>query len=682
VQPGATSREQARRRVQALVDEIRRHDRLYYQEASPEITDEEYDALVRELEALENAFPDLRRDDSPTRRVGSDRLEGFVSLPHSVPMISLANSYETADVEAFHQRVARLLGRDPGAYVVEPKIDGVAAAVRYRSGELELGLTRGDGRRGDVITENIKTVTGMPPSIDAQLAAEVFGPSEVFEVRGEVYMPLSGFAAFNEEREAEGQVPFANPRNATAGTLKTLDTREVRRRPLHYWAYNMAVPGPQGLGSHWEELAALEKLGFPVAPQRERVDSLEEVFAALERLREVRDRLDYLIDGAVIKVDDTRVWEPLGSTAKSPRYALAFKFAAQQAHTRLKAIEASVGRTGVVTPVAILEPVELAGTTVSRATLHNQDEIDRKGVRVGDTVTIEKGGDVIPKVVEVLLEARPDGSRPYRLPAQCPSCGSTLVREEGEVATRCRNWDCPAQRRGRILHWTSRDAMDIEGLGERWVDLFLERGLVRAIPDLYRLRRQPLLELQGWGEKSADNLLRNIDRSRARPLANQIFALGLRTVGISAARHLARAFGNLSALRAASTDDLEKVEEFGAKTAAIVVNELKERGPLLDELVSLGLFATRDESATTTENSPLRGKTIVLTGTLASMDRREATAKLRARGAKVTASVSGHTDIVVVGEDPGRKADKARELGIETWDEVRLRRVLGEAEPS
>jgi DNA ligase (NAD+) len=673
------SKEEARRRVEALTVEIERHDRLYYRDASPEITDQEYDALLRELGELEAAFPELRREGSPTLRVGSDRLEGFESRPHSVPMISLANSYDEAEVTAFHERVTRLLGRDPGAYVVEPKIDGVAAAIRYTEGKLTLGLTRGDGRTGDVITENVRTIAGVPSDIEASRAEDLFGPAEFFEVRGEVYMPLERFAAFNEERESEGLAPFANPRNATAGTLKTLDVAEVRRRPLHFWAYSVAVPGPQKVGSHWRELESLVKLEFAVSPERARVETLEEVFDTLDRLHRRRDEIDYLIDGAVIKVDDTGVWDRLGATAKSPRYALAFKFAAEQAETRLLSIEASVGRTGVVTPVAILDPVELAGTTVSRATLHNQDEIDRKDIRVGDRVVIEKGGDVIPKVVEVRLDERPASSVPYRLPARCPVCEFELVREEGEVALRCLNRECPAQQRGRILHWAGRDAMDIEGLGERWVDLFLEKGLVRGVADLYRLERASLLDLPGWGEKSADNLLRNIAASRERPLANQIFALGFRHVGISAARHLARALGTFASLRSASQERIETVEEFGAKTATSLLSELEARAAFLDELQSLGLLATVEETRpVSAEGAALTGKTMVLTGTLTTLDRRSAAARLRELGAKVTSSVSRKTDIVVVGENPGSKADKARELNVEIWDEERLMGVLGE----
>jgi len=405
------------------------------------------------------------------------------------------------------------------------------------------------------------------------------------------------------------------------------------------------------------------------------VESLEEVFESLDELERQRESLPYQIDGAVIKLDDTTVWEQLGSTAKTPRWALAFKFAAEQAETVVESIEASVGRTGVITPVANLRPVELAGTTVARATLHNQDEIDRKDVRIGDTVVIEKGGDIIPKVVHVVLERRPPGSRPYRLPTRCPSCGSPLKRLEGEVALRCLNPLCPGQQRRAIQHWASRDAMDIEGLGERWIDLFLEKGLVRGIPDLYDLSEDDLLELEGWGERSAANLISAIDRSRQRPLANQIFALGLRHVGISAARQLARHFQTFAKLREAGQKELEEIADFGPTTARSVVEELERRRELIDALLQRGLFATVAESAPRSE-TPLAGKTFVLTGTLSTMDRRRARERIEEQGGKVTGSVSRRTDYVVAGENPGSKKSKAEELGVPVLDEKEFLEML------
>ena len=684
--PGAPELERARARALELRAQIRHHDHLYYVQARPEITDAEYDALLVELTTLEAQHPQLVTADSPTQRVGSDLDAGadpvhFPRRPHSVPMISLANSYDEAEVEAFHRRLEKLLGVVPDAYVVEPKIDGVAAAVRYVDGRLELGLTRGDGERGDEITANLRTIEDLPDSIDVELCRARFGASEFYEVRGEVYMPVAAFESFNRQREEQGQLVFANPRNATAGSLKTLDTEEVRKRPLRFWAYSMAVPGPATIGSHSAELDALEELGFPVPARRIATDP-ESLVAALRALEAERAGLPFLTDGAVIKLDDTSRWAELGSTAKSPRYALAFKFAAAQAITRLSSIEASVGRTGVVTPVANLEPVLLAGSTVARATLHNQDEIDRKDIREGDTVIIEKGGDVIPKVVRVVLEERASTSSAYRLPTHCPSCGTELFREEGQVALRCLNGACPAQVRGRILHFAARDAMNIEGLGEKWVDLFLTSGLVRDITDLYALRREQLAGLPGWGEKSADKLLGFLERSRERPLPNQIFALGLRHVGIAAARQLAQHFGNFAALRAASVEELATVEDFGALTAASVHAELLRNQRFHDACVQLGLLATTQERKVVAEveASAFAARTFVLTGSLASMERREAQARIEALGGKVSSSVSKKTHVVVVGENSGSKAAKALELGLTTWTEDELVAALAEAE--
>jgi DNA ligase (NAD+) len=669
----------ARDRVLELRERIRHHDQLYYVDAKPEIEDRDYDRLVAELAALEQRYPELIALDSPTQAPGSDLGSGgFARMPHSVPMISLANSYELSELEAFHRRVLKLLDRDPGAFVIEPKVDGVAAALRYRDGQFFVGLTRGDGVQGDVITENLRTLADVPQRLRDEVLARIGSPAEV-EVRGEVYMDLEGFAKFNAAREADGLEPFANPRNATAGSLKTLDTSEVARRPLRFWAYYLAVPGPETLGSHSAELGFLEDLGFPIF-EYERVEGLDGIVGAVDELGRRRADLPFLTDGAVIKVDDTATWAELGTTSKSPRWALAWKFAAERAMTRLVSIEASVGRTGVVTPVANVEPVQLAGTTVSRATLHNQDEIDRKDIREGDLVVMEKGGDVIPKVVSVDLEARPADSRPYRLPQECPSCSTRLFREEGQVALRCLNPDCPAQLKGRILHFAARDAMNLEGLGEKWVDLLLGEGIVSHIADLYRLDPEQLAALPGWGEKSVGKLMGFIDRSRERPLGNQIFALGIRHAGIAAARQLARHFGSFGSVRAASVESLNEVEDFGPVTAESVHEELERNGAFLDDLMGLGLLATTEETAQPEETDEnFAGKTFVLTGTLATMDRRVARERIEALGGKVTGAVSRKTDVVIVGEAAGSKETKARELGITIWDETELLSRLGES---
>ena len=662
---------QARARVAELRARIERADRQYYVEADPELSDPQYDALQRELRELERRFPQLATADSPSQRVGSDRSVGFASLPHTRPMISLSNGYDWSEVEAFHERLTRLLDAPPSAYCVEPKIDGVAAAVRYRRGGFDLALTRGDGQHGDVISEQMRGVVGVASRLSQHAWRHELGAAEQVEVRGEVYMPLSGFAALNAERENEGLPLFANPRNLSAGSLKTLDLDVVRQRPLHFFAYGL-WPSPPTRPSHFAQLQLLRELGFQVSEHARLAHTLEALRASLEELAILRPSLDYQIDGAVIQLDDTRRWDELGATSKAPRYALAYKFAAEEARTKLLRIEASVGRTGTVTPVAILEPVELAGTTVSRATLHNQDEIDRKDIRVGDVVLVAKGGDVIPKILASVPEERKKGARRYRLPTRCPSCGGPLWREPGEAALRCSNGNCPAQLQQRILHWAGRDAMDIEGLGERWVELFLERQLIASVADLYRLKRDALLELEGWGEKSADNLLAALKRSRQRGLAQQIFALGLRHVGVAAARQLARHFGDFAALRAADETILAEVEDFGAKTAQSVHEELRARRKELDELVSLGLFAQTEARKEVLAHGAFAGKRVVLTGTLQRLPRRAAQELLERLGAKVMGSVSKQTDLVIVGDEAGSKADKAAQLGIECWDEAKF----------
>ncbi|HKI82738.1 MAG TPA: NAD-dependent DNA ligase LigA, partial [Candidatus Krumholzibacteria bacterium] len=500
------------------------------------------------------------------------------------------------------------------------------------------------------------------------------------EVRGEVYMPLSDFQRFNAEREEADLQPFANPRNATAGSLKTLDVKEVARRPLHFWAYSIAVPHPRNLESHYLELEALKALGFKVTPQVSRVSGLSEIYSALDALEHQRHSLEFQIDGAVIKLDDTRYWDELGSTAKSPRYALAFKFAAERAETVVESIEASLGRTGVVTPVANLTPVNVSGSIVSRATLHNQDEIDRKDIRVKDTVRIEKGGDIIPKVVEVVLSKRPSSSRPYRLPRNCPSCGEELLRLEGEVAVRCTNRDCPAQRRRSLLHWASRDGMDIEGLGESTAELLFEHELIESIADLYELKVEQLVELPGFARKSAQNLVEAIAESKERPLAHQLYALGIRHVGIGAARQLAKELKNFTAIRDASEEDLLEVDDFGPIMAESVVAELKSNKKLIDALLERGLFAAEENaSEAVPEDSPFAELSVVLTGTLSSMERREAKARIEALGGRVASSVSKKTDLVVAGERPGSKHSRAEELGIRIVDENEFLKMLEEA---
>jgi DNA ligase (NAD+) len=687
-EPGALpagDAESARSRIAALRGELRRHRRLYYVEAEPEISDVEYDALERELQDLETAWPQFAETDTPTAQVGSDADSRFPSLPHSRPMLSLANSYEPAEIDEFVARLKRdLIGPSaalPLQLTVEPKIDGVALAVRYRDGRLEAGLTRGDGRSGDLITANAATISGVPERLPDDWRTAFAAPAPTaFEARGEAYLSLSRFAALNAERQEAGLDPLANPRNATAGTLKTLDVEEVRRRELSVFFYQL-FPLPESDGGtvddfrdHTTEMAALRTLGLPVNEFLRTAADAAGVHAHLDELQRLRVTLDYQIDGAVIKVDSRPQQVALGSTAKAPRWGVAYKFAAEEATTRLRGITLQVGRTGVITPVAELEPVALAGTTVSRATLHNWVELARKDIRVGDTVVVAKGGDIIPKVLRVLVERRTGAEQPLPPPANCPVCGAPTVRREPEVALRCGNARCPAVMAGRLRLFAGRDACDIDGLGGRWIDLFLERGLVRGPADLFALDRETLAALPGWGGKSADRLLAGLERARRRPWAAKIFALGIPQVGVSTALTLARNHRDIEALVRATPASLADLPDIGP-----VVGE-QVRGffasddgrDLVDSLRAAGFFLAEEDlppPPVAAGDNWFAGRTFVLTGTLETMTRAEARAAIEALGGKVAGSVSRATDVVVAGAKAGSKLEKALELGIETVDE-------------
>lgn len=681
--------DEARREAERLRAELARHDRLYYREAAPEISDEEYDALARRLRRLEAEFPELARPDSPTATVGSDADSRFPSAPHSRPMISLQNSYDPAEVEAFDARLRRDLGVAAVRYTVEPKIDGVAVAVRYRDGELALGLTRGDGQQGDVVTDNLRTLPELPARLPAGWAAvflqgEPREPREPrgCEARGEVYLPLARFRELNAEREAAGLAPFANPRNATAGTLKTLDVEEVRRRRLAVRFYQLfPLDGGADPPTHTAEIEALRRLRLPAQEILLPAEGAAELGRRLAELGAQRARLPYLIDGAVIKVDDRRWQEALGATSKAPRWGLAFKYAAESATTVLREIVLQVGRTGVITPVARLDPVELAGTTVTRATLHNWEELERKDIRVGDHVTVAKGGDVIPKVLRSLPERRSGGETALPRPEACPVCGTRTVQREGEVAVRCPNRACPAVAAGRLRHFAGRDACDIAGLGERWIELFLETGLVEGPAGLFRLEAGRLAALPGWGEKSAENLLAAVERAKERPWANKIFALGIPQVGIATATTLARRFGNLARLREATVEELSELADIGPIVAAAVVAFFRdpESARAVAELDEVGFWREEEQAPPDTAapgGSALAGRVYVLTGALPGMTRAEAKRELEARGAKVTSSVSRKTTAVIAGADPGSKLEEAQRLGVPVLDEDGLRRLL------
>lgn len=674
-------RDRAEARARELREQIRHHDRRYHVDADPEISDAAYDALVRELDSIEAAFPDLVTPDSPTQRVGGEPLPEFRQVIHESPMLSLQNTYDEQELREFDGRVRRFLGlsaAEPIDYVVELKIDGVAIALRYRDGVFVQGVTRGDGTRGDDVTQNLRTIRSLPLSLikDARN-----GPSAAsFEVRGEVFFPRSGFQELNRRRAEAGEKLFANARNATAGTLKLLDPRPVATRPLSLFCYTLVGAGALGLTSHHEALAWMRKVGLPVNPNARLHHGIEEVIASVHSWAQERWKLDYETDGLVVKVDSLPWQETLGSTAKAPRWGIAYKFETREGVTQLLEIGVAVGRTGIITPFAILSPVDLLGTTIRRATLHNADEIQRLDVRAGDWVAIEKGGEVIPKVTRVLVERRTGAEVPFVFPTHCPACGDPLVREEGEVAIRCVNEHCPAQRRRQILHFVARGAMEIDGLGEAIVDQLLNASLIRDPADIYRLTADVLVPLERMGKKSAANLIAAIDRSRTRPLRAVIFALGIRHVGASVARSVAARFRTIDALAAARGEDLHGVPDVGEVVAASILRYFAREATrdLIARLRQAGLTMIEPEGGPR-RSRPLDGKTFVLTGGITAMTRPQATARIESLGGKVSGSVSAKTDYVVAGVDPGSKLEKARSLGVPILDEEAFLRLLAEA---
>ena len=654
-------------RIANLREKLRHHDYQYYVLAEPEISDEEYDRLLKELETLESAHPDLRTPDSPTMRVGSDLTKTFPSFTHSEPMLSIANTYSEDEVREFDRRVRSLLLGEEVAYTCELKIDGVALALHYHGGRLVTGVTRGDGTTGEDITPNVRTIRAIP--------LQTRDYSGDCEVRGEVYLDVAEFEKMNEQRAANGEKTFANPRNATAGSLKLQDPRIIAGRPLNFFAYRLTNSG-LNVGSQWESLDALQNLGFPVSLHRIRTGSVDEIMTFAAGIEQKRDSLPFQIDGIVIKVDSQEQFARIGSTAKNPRGAVAYKFAAHQAETLLEDIRFQVGRTGTVTPVAVLTPVFLSGSTISRATLHNEQEIARKDIRAGDTVIIEKGGDVIPKVVEVVTEKRPAGSKEFSFPVECPECGSKLVREEEEVAVRCVNASCPAQVEGRINHFASRDALDIEGLGESLVSQLVQRGLVHSYADLYDLTHDGLSTLERMGDKSASNILAALEQSKRRDLHHLIYGLGIRHVGSGTARTLASYFGALDTLMIATREELETIPDVGPTVAESIVDffATAENCAAIGKLRTHGLpFERTGGPVVAAEDTFFSGKTFVLTGSLESMTRTEAADAIIARGGKVTTSVSKNTDYVVAGADPGSKLEKANKLGVKVLDEEDFR---------
>ncbi len=684
-------------RIDELRGLIRHHEERYYIHNDPEISDEQFDALLHELERLEAENPDLVTADSPTQRVAGRPTEGFPTVEHVVPMLSLDNAYGEEELRAFDERVRR--GADAGdapvAYVAELKIDGLSIALTYDGGKLVRGATRGDGTHGEDVTPNVRTIRAIPLSLR-------HAPRARIEVRGEVYLPRAAFDRINRDMEAAGQPLFQNPRNTAAGTMRNLDPALVAKRGLSAFCYQVVAPAPKpgdAAGSeslpyptHADTLAALREWGLPVEPHWRRCAGIDEVIAFCAEWGEKRRALDFDTDGVVIKVDDLALRDRLGATAKFPRWATAFKFPAQQAHTRLVRIDVNVGRTGAVTPYAVLEPVFVAGSTISMATLHNAEDIARKDIREGDTVVIEKAGDVIPKVVAPVLALRPDDSRPWTMPTTCKECGSTLVRDEEEVVWRCENTSCPARIRRSLEHFASRSAMNIEGLGASLVDQLVEQGLVRSFSDLYALAASQLEQLVVAPKEPASeravprklgkvgrNVFDQIGRSKENDLARLIYALGIRHVGEKAAATLARYFRTMERIMDASAEELQSAPEIGPVVADSVrafANESHNRA-LVDRLRQAGVRMTTDLPEPTVEAAgPLAGKTVVLTGTLATMTRDEATAALERLGAKVASSVSKKTSFLVAGADAGSKLEKAQKLGVEVLDEDAFRALI------
>jgi DNA ligase (NAD+) len=669
-------------RIRLLRQRIRHHEERYYVLDQPEISDAEFDALLVELRDLEAQHPDLITQDSPTQRVGGRAVEGFPTVEHLRPMLSLDNAYNEAELRAFDERVRKGLGTtEPIRYVAELKIDGLSIALLYQDGRLVRGATRGDGTRGEDVTANVRTIRSIPLQLR-------HGPEEVLEVRGEVFLPRGSFARVNREREESGEPLFANPRNAAAGTMRNLDPALVAGRRLGAWVYHAA--GVAGQSRHTGLLAQMRAWGLPVEPHTTECPDIEAVVRLCDEWREKRDTLAFETDGIVVKVDDLGLRERLGATSKFPRWAVAFKFPALQAKTTLERIELQVGRTGAVTPVAVLTPVLLAGSTISMATLHNADEVRRKDARPGDRVLIEKGGDVIPKVVRVVDADRPGRPSPWQMPATCPACGSTLVRAEEEVVWRCENSSCPARLRRSLEHFASRRAMDIAGLGEAVVDRLVERGLVRDVADLYSLAAAQLAELvvEPFEAKSdrarprklgkfGRNVAAEIDRSRQADLWRLVHGLGIRHVGERVAQVLATRFGSIDALAAASLEALQRTPEIGPVLAQSVKAWLEEphNRALLERLRAAGVNMTAAAPAVAA-GRPLEGMTFVLTGTLDAMSREDAGAAVERLGGRVSGSVSRKTTYVVVGREPGSKAARARELGVETLDEPAFLRLI------
>jgi DNA ligase (NAD+) len=661
--------------IEGLREKIRHHEYRYYVLDDPEVSDAEFDQLMEQLKELETVHPELITPDSPTQRVGGKPREGFVKVPHSSPMLSLDNTYAVDELRNWERRVHELSGRTDIEYVCELKLDGMSLALRYEGGQLVRGITRGDGMTGEDVSLNVRTVRSIPLSI-AKDQLKNSGIPPDFEVRGEMLMPLAAFKKMNEERERKGLSLFANPRNATAGTIRQLEPSIAARRRLDYFAYMLLQNGRTYFRRHWDTLNALDAAGFKVNAARSLAKNFDEVWEFIERGQNKREELPYEIDGVVIKVDRVSLQNELGYTGKAPRWAIAYKYAARSGVTKIEDITVQVGRTGKLTPVAVLHPVPIGGTTVSRATLHNMDEIERLGVKIGDWVEVERGGDVIPKVYRVVEDKdHPRGHKSFHMPEKCPVCGGQVVRTEGEADHRCVNVNCPAKLRESILHFASRGVMNIDGMGDALVNQLTDRGMVKNVADIYSLTKADLLKLERMGDKSAQNVLDEIEASKKLPLERVIFGLGIRFVGERTAQFLAEHFASMDAVMKASQHELLEVNEVGPRIAESIAEFFHEprNRELVERLRKAGLrFAGKKKE----RGTKLAGKTFVLTGTLAKYSRDEARKMIEDGGGRVSASVSKKTDYVVAGEDAGSKLDKARELGVKVIDEKEMENLL------
>jgi len=656
--------EDIEKRIEWLRDEIRRHDRLYYVLNSPEISDRDYDRLFAELKELENSHPELITPDSPTQRVSGEPLEGFGTVYHSVAMLSIDNTYDADELRAFDERVAKGLGGRDYEYVVELKIDGLAISLRYEGGVLVRGATRGDGTRGDDVSANIRTIRAIP----LRLAGGSEVP-DILEVRGEVYMPKTAFAALNRQRAGQGEPEFANPRNAAAGSLKLLDARITATRKLSFFAYSVGEVSRRPAEGHYEVLQKLREMGLPVNPNTTKAGDIEEVIGICLAWESKKAQLDYQIDGMVIKVNSLDQHDILGSTGRAPRWCISYKFAAEQAETVVESIAVQVGKTGTLTPVANLKPVELAGTTVKRATLHNFDEVRRLDVRQGDTVIIEKAGEIIPQVVKVLMEKRPASAKPLTIPTECPECGGKVKKDENGVYIRCVNNNCTARLKQRLQYFVGRGQMDIENLGPALIEQLVDKGLVGDFADLYKLRFDQVAQLERMADKSAANVIESIEKSKTQDLWRFIAALGIRNVGGQSAEILAEEFGSLENLMDADEARLEAIDQIGPVMAKSIYDYLHDEAnrDVISRMLAAGV---RPRAPAKKKGNVLAGKTIVVTGTLENFTRQRIQQVIKDNGGKTSSNVSSRTDLVLAGANAGSKLDKARQLGIRIIDEA------------